>query len=72
MCALAGRGLRGLRTGLRDRTTSRNKWEEMGYREEEGMLNGSTEVGPGLSCTGGDGGPVSDPSLLLGVRRTLV
>ena len=38
----------------------------MGYREVEGILNGSTEVGPGLLCAGEDWGTVSDPSRLTG------
>lgn len=30
-------------------------WEEMGYSEEEGMLNGNIEVGFSLFCIGWDG-----------------
>lgn len=71
---LGARWLWGVRIGKRDRATLRNKWEEMGYSEEEGMLNGSPEIGPGLLCPGGDGagggggagGAVSDLRSLLG------
>lgn len=56
MCVLGAGWLWGVRIGKRDRATPRNKWEEMGYSEEEGMLNGSPEIGPGLLCPGGDGG----------------
>lgn len=44
----------------------------MGYSEEEGTLNGSLEVGPGLLCPGGDGGCGVRPSQFPGVRLRLV
>lgn len=80
MCVLGARCLWGVRIGKRDRATPRNKWEEMGYSEEEGMLNGSPEIGPGLLCPGGEagvgggwsGGCGVRPSQFTGVRLTLV
>ena len=76
MCVLGARWLWGVRIEKRDRATPRNKWEDMGYSEEEGMLNGSPEIGPGLLCPGGEAagvgwgggaaGAVSDLRSLLG------